>query len=147
VVWIPSSKIRMLTSITSCMRARAIPTVTNSIRSFMTHAFTSRAKSWWKLFSHTIIYYPYTYLNYPPTIHYNTWQHLSALQDFWISRIIGKGEKLIAYDKITRLWEVKEPLLSSTLLIYCGWPTWYHLLLLIVFYSASINNVVDYWYH
>lgn len=58
-------KIRMLVAITFCMWARAIPTVTHSTCSFMTHAFTSGAKSWRKLSSHIPCCYPYTYLNHP----------------------------------------------------------------------------------
>jgi len=38
-------KIRILSTITSRMGARAITTITNSSRSFMAHALTSRAKS------------------------------------------------------------------------------------------------------
>jgi hypothetical protein len=112
----------MLTSITFCMRARTIPAVTDSTCSFMTHAFTFRAKSWWKLSSHTLNCYSYTYLNYPPTIHYNTrqrrvcnrlGQHSSGLMGFWRIRIIGKdGEKSIVYN-INELewWEIKELIL------------------------------------
>jgi hypothetical protein len=122
VVWIECDKIRMLTPITFCMRARTIPAVTDSTCSFMTHAFTSRAKSWWKFSSHTLNCYSYTYLNYPPTIYHNTWQericnrlaqHLSGLLRFWRIRIIGKdGEKLIVYDiKEVEWWEVKELIL------------------------------------
>ena len=122
VVWIGCYKIRMLTSITFCMRARTIPAVTDSTCSFMTHAFTSRAKSWWKLSSHTLNCYSYTYLNYPPTIYHNTrqrrvcnrlGQHSSGLLGFWRIRIIGKdGEKLIVYDnKELEWWEVKELIL------------------------------------
>jgi len=115
VVWIGCYKIRMLTSITFCMRGRTIPAVTDSTCSFMTYAFTSRAKSWWKLSSHTINCYSYTYLNYPPTIVYNTWQEriCNIFRGFWRIRIIGKdGEKLIVYDfKELKWWEVKELIL------------------------------------
>jgi len=56
-------KIRMLTSITFCMWVWAISAVPHSTCSFMTHAFTSRAKSWRKSSSHILYHYLYMYLN------------------------------------------------------------------------------------
>ena len=59
-------KIRMLPSITSYMRSRAITTVIISRWSFMAYAFTSSSKSWWKLFSHILYSYVtlHVYLNH-----------------------------------------------------------------------------------